>query len=320
MGPIQVVANASLDILSKIRSGELEIHGIVIRDSIDKKFRHILLGAENLPGSIDRLAGDPPSLKPLLSVLNVTQILQIASIAQGAVVMASLQRIEGRLDGITAQLHGINARLEHIMALQQLIVEVSKTRPHDKLCAAKNAARQAIRHDNKGALIAAAMSAEESALNFWSFARGMVRVEENGVPIALLAPTEYAELVEACTDASVVASALQLALNDPGAASKLMRNAETALRAMRERLANSIGDPELLIRRSAADRGNDGEILAAAKRLQIATYQAAGRTVLIEQGLLTGDPSSNNFEQLQFSAELSFFPIKDVTADAAGRP
>src|SRR5687767_12334154 len=99
MGPISVTAEAALDIIRRLASGELEVHGILLRDAAGKKFRYILRGLEEVSRETVRLA-DVPGLKALQAAISETQILQAITIAQNAAIAASLRRIEVSLESI----------------------------------------------------------------------------------------------------------------------------------------------------------------------------------------------------------------------------
>jgi hypothetical protein len=60
MGPISVTADAGLDIIRRLASGELEVHGILLRDAAGKKFRYIPRGFEDLSRETVRLGDLPP--------------------------------------------------------------------------------------------------------------------------------------------------------------------------------------------------------------------------------------------------------------------
>ena len=115
MSLISVMAEAGLDIVRRITAGELEVHGIILRDANTKKFRYILRGFEDLPADVPSL-GDLPPLEPLRAALNLTQILQIVSVAQNVAIAASLRRVEARLTAIEDRLSNIESRLKRVEA------------------------------------------------------------------------------------------------------------------------------------------------------------------------------------------------------------
>ena len=66
MGPISVTADAGLNILQQLAAGELEVHGILLREAGSKKFRYILRGFENLSREMERIGDLPPALQSAL--------------------------------------------------------------------------------------------------------------------------------------------------------------------------------------------------------------------------------------------------------------
>jgi len=316
MGPISITAEAGLDILRKLASGELEIHGILIRDTDGKKFRYILRGLENLPRDAARLNELPP-LEPLRVALNATQILQAITVAQNAAVAASLRRIEAKLDAIETRLSGIEVRIGRIEAKQTLVLEALRTAPVSRLKAAKTAAVVALQHGDKTAKIAAGKDAQQAAHDLLEQARHLVRVEEDGLPVAILLPVEHADLAESAAEATLLASAIWLALDNKNAAMGIIRETSDALQAMRRNLAAALADPELLLRRMKADQGRDADLLATGKRLREVIFGLEGRAVLIDQGLISGDTACVEFERAEPVAGLSFLPIVEFVAESA---
>ncbi|MBS5905147.1 hypothetical protein [Roseomonas mucosa] len=310
MGPVSVTADAGLDILRQLASGELEVHGILLRDTIGKKFRYILRGLEDLPADPASINSLPP-LDPLRSALNMPQLLQAVTIAQNVAMAASLRRIEASLTRIESRLGGIEARLTRIETQQTLLLSGTRSAPASRLVAAKTAAVIALRAGDRTALIAAGQSAEEAARDLTAQARHLIRVQENGLPIALIVPAELADLSEAAADASRVASAIWLTLDARNAAKQLMAETADGLEAMRRQLAAALRDPELAIRRAAAPLGTDADLATAGKRLQAALYETRGREQMILAGLLVSDPSGLEFEKAEAAQGLSIHPLPD---------
>jgi len=317
MGPISVTAEAGLDIIRKLASGELEVHGILLRDSEGKKFRYILRGFEDLPKDVARL-GDLPPLEPLRAALNVTQLLQVVSIAQNAAMAASLRRIEARLTAIEDRLSDIQGRLTRIQTTQTLTLGAIRTQPVSRLKAAKAAAVVALQHRDRTALIAAGKDAQQAFHDLLEQARHLVRTEEDGLPVALRLPGELADLCESAADAAYVASAIWIALDNPHAAAALTRESAEVFDSMRRKLSTVLADPEFLLRRMKADEGCDDELRAAGRRLQSAMHASLGRSLMIEQGLVAPDPELISFECVQPVQELAFLLLPDATSGDPG--
>jgi hypothetical protein len=295
MEPISVTADAGLDIIRRLATGELEVHGILLRDTARKKFRYILRGLEDLPADPAPLDSLPP-LDPLRSALNASQLLQAVTVAQNAAMAASLRRIEAFLARIGQRLDGIEARLTRIETRQTLLLDATRSAPASRLAAAKTAAVVALKAGDQTALIGAGQSAEQAARDLLVQARHLVRVQENAIPVALLAPAELADLSEAADDAARAASAIWLALDARDAARLLMAETADGLEAMRRQLAAALQDPELAIRRAAAPLGADADLAAAGRHLQTALQEARGREMMIAAGAITGDPQRLEFE------------------------
>jgi hypothetical protein len=311
MGPISVTAEAGLDILRKLASGELEVHGILLRDAAGKKFRYILRGFEDLPNDMARL-GDLPPLEPLRSAMSMTQLLQVVSVAQNAAIAASLRRIEARLTAIEDRLTDIQGRLTRLQTAQRLTLDALRTQPVSRLKAAKAAAVVALQHKDRTALIAAGKDAQQAFHDLLEQARHLVRIEEDGVPVALRLPVELADLCESAADAGYVASAIWIALDNQHSAATVMRESAEALEAMRRKLASVLGDPEFLLRRMKADEGCDAELQTAGRRLESAMQWSIGRALMIEQGLIAASPDHLSLERAEAVSQLTFVPVADA--------
>ena len=311
MGPISVTAEAGLDIVRKLASRELEVHGILLRDTDGKKFRYILRGFEDLPKDAARL-GDLPPLEPLRAAIGVTQLLQIVSVAQNAAVAASLHRIETRLVAIEERLADIQGRLTRMQTTQTLTLDALRTQPASRLKAAKAAAVVALQHRDRTALIAAGQHAQQAFNDLLEQARHLVRIEEDGVPVALRLPGELADLCESAADAAYVASAIWIALDNQHNAATVTRASAEVLHSIRRQLASVLADPEFLLRRMKADEGRDGELQAAGMRLRNAMQWSIGRALMIEQGLITRDPEHLSLERVKPALGLEFAPLADA--------
>jgi hypothetical protein len=314
MGPISVIAEAGQDIIRRIASGELEVHGIQLRDA-SKKIRYVLRGFENLPLEAGRLSNLPP-LESLHAAMNATQILQVITIAQNAAIAVSLRRIEARLDSIESRLGGIETRLKRVDTKQNLVLEALRTAPVSRLKAAKTAAVVALQHGDRTALIAAGKDVQQASHDLLDQARHLVRVEEDGLPIAILLPVELADLAESAAEAASAASAIWLALDNQAAAAGIMRETADSLESMRRKLASTLIDPELMLRRIKVDEGQDAKLLAAGARLREAMLWSSGRAVMIEQGLILADPARVEFERAIPADGIAFVPVIDTQADA----
>lgn len=312
MGPISIIAEAGLDILRRIASGELEVHGILLRDAASKKFRYILRGFEGLPRDKGRL-NDLPPFEPLQAAVNLTQLLQVVAVAQNAAVAASLRRIEAKLAAIDERLDGIERRLQGVQTKQTLLLKAMHTAPIGRLKAAKTAAMVALPLRDRTALISAGRECQQASHDLLEQATHMVRIEEDGLPVALLAPREHADLVDGAAMAGMAASAIWLSLDATHAASSLLYEAADAIQTMRRKLSGALEDPELMLRRMRADRGRDAELVAAGRRLRDIELWARGRGILIEQGLATSDPERLEFERMEPAQGLSFVPIREMS-------
>jgi predicted metal-binding protein len=311
MDSISLTAKAGLEIIRKLASGELEVHGILLRDTEGKKFRYILRGFEDLPKDMARL-GELPPLKPLRAAMNMTQLLEVISIAQNAAIAASLRRLEARITAIEDRLADIQGRLTRIHTTQMLILDAIRTQAVSRLKAAKTAAVIALEHRDRTALIGAGKDAEQAFHDLLQQAEHLVRTEEDGIPVALRLPGELADLCESATDAAYVASAIWIALDNQHAAAKVTRETAEALQSMRRRLSTVLADPEFLLRRMKTDEGRDAALQAAGRRLQSAMQASLGRSLMIEQGLVAPDPEQISFERDQRVQELAFLPLPDT--------
>lgn len=311
MIPISVTAQAGAEIVRRIMSGELEIHGILLRDTMGKKFRYIIRGLEDLPSDAPNIP-DLPSLDPLQSALNATQLLQAISVAQNAAIAASLRRIEAALDRITRQLAGIEGRLATIATRQTLLLEATRSAPASRLAAAKTAAVVAYQADDRTALISAGQNAEQAARDLLAQVRHLASVKEDGLPVALLAPTELADLAGAAADAARVASAIWIALGAHDAARALMSKTSDELARTRRQIALALQDPAYALRRGQADLASDDQLLAAGRRIQGAMHEARGREMMIASGAIVMDQSGLEFESVAPSLDgLSFVAIDE---------
>ena len=311
MVPISVTAQAGAEIVRRIASGELEIHGILLRDTMGKKFRYIIRGLEDLPSDAANIP-DLPSLGPLQSALNATQLLQAISVAQNAAMAASLRRIEVALDRITRQLTGIEGRLTTIATRQTLLLEATRSAPASRLAAAKTAAVVAFQAGDRTALISAGQNAEQAARDLLAQVTHLASVEENRLPVALLVPTELADLAGAAGDAARVASAIWIALGAHDAARTLMSKTSDELARTRRQIALALQDPAYALRRGQANLGSDDQLLAAGRRVQGALHEARGREMMIASGAIVMDQSGLEFESVAPSLEgLSFVAIDE---------
>jgi hypothetical protein len=269
MATISIAAAAAQDIFRRIASGELEIHGILLRKCSTKKFSHILRGLENVSSELATSGGASP-LAPLEAVMSVQKLLGVIAIAQNAAAAASLKRIEGKLEEMD----------------RRLVVS--------RLRAAKNAAINAVRSNDKTALIFAANNAEQAARDLLAQAIHLVRVKEDAIPVALLAPRELADLTNSAAEAMSVASALHIALGSDDVASRLLHETADAIEGARRVLQNSLSDRELMMRRIASGLASDREIADAAIRLRDDQHWTRARAIMIEKRHFcrSSDPTS----------------------------
>ena len=314
MPAISITADAALDIVRQLAGGDLEVHGILLRDVAGKKFRYILRGFENIPADIGKLPDLAP-LEPLRVALNATQLLQIVSVAQNAAIAASLRRIEGRLDAIERRLIGVEGRLTRLQTTANLMLAGMRSSPVNRLKAAKTAAVTAFRRGDTTALIAAAQSAEHAARDILDQAQHLVRIEEDGLPVALLLPGEHQDILSSAADAMLAASAMLLALDRPDAAAQLIHDTADAIELMRSRLSNRLRDPELFLRRAKADFPPDADLLAAARMHRDTLLWCRGRAVMIEMGLIGPDLERIEFEKVFPQEGIALLSLDTLSAD-----
>jgi hypothetical protein len=293
MATISIAAAAAQDIFRRIASGELEIHGILLRKCSTKKFSHILRGLENVSSELATSGGASP-LAPLEAVMSVQKLLGVIAIAQNAAAAASLKRIEGKLEEMDRRLVGIEERLRRIERTARLALEATRQAPVSRLRAAKNAAINAVRSNDKTALIFAANNAEQAARDLLAQAIHLVRVKEDAIPVALLAPRELADLTNSAAEAMSVASALHIALGSDDVASRLLHETADAIEGARRVLQNSLSDRELMMRRIASGLASDREIADAAIRLRDDQHWTRARAIMIEKRHFcrSSDPTS----------------------------
>jgi hypothetical protein len=183
--------------------------------------------------------------------------------------------------------------------------------PANRLKAAKNAAVTALRHNNIGAMIGASENAESAARDILDQACDLVKIEQDGLPMAVLAPDLHADLVESAAEALSATSAIFLALKREDAAASLLREGERAMQNMVRRLHKVYADPELALRRMKTDGRQDLLREEAGRRTINAIHGLRGRAFMIEQGLIGPDPERLEFETATPCSELSFVPIGD---------
>ncbi|MCX7365418.1 MAG: hypothetical protein NTV97_26795 [Alphaproteobacteria bacterium] len=270
--------------------------------------RNILRGFENLPRELERISDLPP-LKSLQSVLQFSQILQVIEVAQNAAMAASLRRIEKCLDSIDGRLSHIEASLKRVGTRMSLVLESLRALPVSRMKAAKAAAVNALRLNDATAMIGAGKDMQQAFHDLIAQTWHMVRVEEDGLPLALRLPAELADLAEISAEAASAASAVWLALGDERAAAGLMREAADAIDAVRQKMAMTFMDPELLLRRIRADERQDIALIEAGDRLRNAGLWSIGRAVMIEQHLISADPSRLEFEQVVVGDGITFTPV-----------
>lgn len=306
MATVSLAAEAGRDILRRIARGELDISGIVVRDAASKKIRYVLRGLENLPRDAGRLS-NLSALEPLRAAMSVQQVLQLVTIAQNAAMATSLKRIEARLDAVERRLDGIEQRLERLEIKADLVLAAMRESPGSRLKAANGAAVNALRHDDRGALIEAAKDAETAARDLLAQARHLVRIEIRGVPVALRGPAELSDLTSSAAEGMAAASAMQLALASSDLASRLMHETADTIEKMRKTLREHIADPEFLLRRLTAEMADDAKVIAAGDRLRMDQHWTRGRAVMIEAGLLRADHGGTGFETSAPQMEGIFF-------------
>ena len=209
MGIINVTAAAGADSIRRVVSGELEISGIILHDSDGKKFRYILRGLEHVAEQVQN--GDSSPLEPLRAIMSVTQIINPVGIAQNAALAATLKRVEGKLHIVDRQLTDVINRLSHLEAKAELLLHGMRSAPLTRLRAAHDHATQAYRLGDQTALFAAAKDFQRAALDIQAQAVHLTRIEQNGIPLALLAPHELGMLTSSGAEAMAIAASTHTA-------------------------------------------------------------------------------------------------------------
>jgi hypothetical protein len=311
MSIVSITAEAGRDICRRIASGELEVAGIQVREAGSKQIRYILRGLENLPADGTVLDGFPP-LAPLLQAIGITQLLGVVAVAQNAAIAVSLRRIERGIERIERRLIHIEHRLARIETKLDLVLEKMKRSPIFRLKAAIRSGIDAYAAGDCTALRAAALHADEAAQNILAQAADLVARKDDGLPCALRAATELRDLVERGAKAVAIASAMYLALGNREHAIEIVSDAGSTIERMRSQLHSVLTDPELMLRRLANDRGNDGEIIAAGKALRDALHICRGREMMIRQGLISSDPERVAFERVEPVQDVGFVEIRPV--------
>ena len=313
MSIVSITAEAGRDICRRIASGELEVAGIQVREAGSKQIRYILRGFETLEADATVLDGLSP-LAPLRQAIGITQLLGVVAVAQNAAIALSLRRIEYAIERIEQALADMGQRLASIETELHLIRDWMERAPVSRLKAAIRSGRDAYAAGDRTALRAAAMQADKSAQEILDKAARLVQLprKDDGLPRALGAATELRDLVESGTKAVAIASAMYLALGNREHAIEIVSDAGRTIETMRRRLHSVLTDPELMLRRLANDRGNDGEIIAAGKALRDALHICRDREMMIRQGLISSDPERVAFERAEPVQDVGFFEIRPV--------
>ena len=311
MATIQFSAAAAADIISRLASGELEVHGLLLRNASGKRFRYILRGLEELPTEAGRLP-DLPELGPLRAAMSMQQVIGLIGMAQNAALAATLKRIAGRLDRMQQQLSALDARLARVELKASLSLEGQYAMPMGQLKAACNKALNARRDGDRAGLTDAAKDAETAARNLLAFAGNMVRVGQDGVPAALVAPADVASLAGRAGLAMAAASSMQVALGSTDIAACTMHEVAEAVAHMRARLARHAADPDALLRRMSPLQAPDVDLLAAAEVLRETQQWTQSRAVMIEMGLIQ---SGRHKAELEWSPQPASLAFEEIDAD-----
>jgi uncharacterized membrane protein len=297
MAFISIAAEAAQDIFRRIAAGELEVHGILLRETSGKRFTHILRGLENVGSDAATIAGQSP-LAPLQAAMSLQNLLGIMAVAQNAAAAASLKRIEAKLEEIDQRLDGIDKRLERIERTTLLVLDAIRQAPVSRLKAAKNKAINARRSNDTNALISAASNVEQAARDILAQGLHLVRNREGGLPACLLGPNELGDLIQSAAEAMSFASSLHITLGSPDLASRLMHETADSIEGARNTLRMCLSDRELMMRRIEIGMASDAELGQLAARLREDQYWTRGRAILIEEGLFGQSPDLMEFEAL----------------------
>lgn len=316
MATIQFTAAAAADIISRLASGELEIHGLLLRNAAGKKFRYILRGFEDLPIEAGQLSDLPP-LEPLRAAMSVQQVISLVGLVQNAALAATLKRIEGKLDRVQQQLSALEERLARVELQVILGFEDLRATPVGQLRSACNRALNARRDDDRGGLADAAKDVEMAARNLLAFSGNMVRVKQDGLPAALSAPADMAALAGGAALAMAEASSMQIALGSTDIAARTMHEVAEAVAHMRAQLARHVADPDALLCRMNPAHARDADVLAAAQVLRETQQWTRSRAVMIEMGLI--QPGRQKAE-LEWSIRPPGLAFEEICTDCTAPP
>lgn len=317
MSPISITAAAGLDITRRLALGELEVHGILLRETAGKRFRYILRGFEHLPADEALLNALPP-LGPLRAALNATQLLQIVTIAQNAGLAATLRRIERRMDAIERRLTSIEQSLQRSETIRNLIYHAIRTQATSRLKASRTLTVVAWRSGNQTALQLAGKDAQQAFHDLLQAAQRLMGEKEHGVPVALRLPGILADLCENAADAAYISSDIWMELGNRDQAAPIMREAAEGLRGIRQEFANVLTSTDFLRDRMMMKDALDNELREVGQRLQHAMQWSIGRSLMIEQGVIIPDPERISSEHVRPTPELAFVPVRDVWSDSSG--
>jgi hypothetical protein len=310
---ISLTAPAAENIFRAWQAGELELHGLLLRDSVGKKFRYILRGLENLPADAGEIA-KLPSLGPLRAAMSVQQIMGAVAIAQNTANALALARIEQTLGGIELQLKDMTQRLGRLQLGVDLVWTHLQDQPVNRLRVAVNQWEHGRRHGDQTSMIAACTAAETAARDLLSLVNASAHQEDNGIPFALLAPTELIDLARSAHQAGFIACTMHAQLGAPDAGIRLAEELCQNTGSVRSLLAKRVRDPEFMLRRIAANLADDDALIALGRALATLDATSASVAVAARSGLpaLQHDSTSCDASQIEAVTFVEVPPADDA--------
>ena len=177
------------------------------------------------------------------------------------------------------------------------------------LRSAQTAATIARASGETGQLIAAAANAHQAALDLLSCARTVAETRHDGVPLAFVAPTELATLVDAAAEAMAITAAMQLALGHSSLAAGNLAQVAAAIGTMRADLADCVTDAALAKGRIQVPFAPDAAIIEAAASLRRTQQWVRSRAACITAGLI-GPGDGNELEAVTPVVGLTFEAVE----------
>lgn len=303
---MEYVVDLAEEVIAKIRSGELEVQGLEIRDK-RKIIRYVVKGFEKIQTNS---LGQPehPQLQLLQSAMSVQQILGMAAIAQNAALATSLKRVEAKLDAINERLATMENQLRSISTEIAMTREAVFREPLAKLSAARSAMAHAIRLNDIPSKVAAVKDIEESGALLLSRAEILVRQRQNNVPAFMHGrTTELRELVSGAAQAFLIASDLHVQLKGPEIASRIAREISSRIKKLIQEIKDFLMNDDWLPYRAAAQLDSDEMVVELGKLMTRTLHETTGRAMFIELGLYNHEAGVDDSETVDQG--ISFIPV-----------